>query len=326
MAWLRLIRWQNLLIIFFTQFIAWKFVLEPQRIAHSSRLFFNVDFLNFLCISLSTILIAAAGYIINDYFDVNIDQINHPNKVLLGNKIHLKEGIKAHLFLNFIALCLSSYVAYSSHHLEWILVQVFCITLLWYYSTHFKRQLLIGNIVVALLVALTMVVLVIYQPFLHGISTDVQPIIQNIHEIDYSFVIAQSSIPVWVLGIYTYFAFMLTLIREIVKDIEDFKGDEKEGCRTLPVVMGIQFARRTILAISILTITSLIFAAMFLFVFQYYLLAGYFSCLLILPVLVWVIYLLKSKDVSHYHKASQGLKIIMVLGICTLIIYHYQLN
>lgn len=326
MAWLRLIRWQNLLIIFCTQFIAWKFVLEPQRIANSSHLIIKVDFVNFLCISVATILIAAAGYIINDYFDVNIDQINHPHKVLLGDKIPLKAGILAHLFLNFVAICLSSYVAFTQHHVEWLIVQLLCITLLWYYSTHFKRQLLIGNIVVALLVALTMLVLVVYLPFLHGISTDVQPIIHSLSEVNYSFVISQSSIPAWVLGIYTYFAFMLTLIREIVKDIEDFKGDEKEGCHTLPVVMGVRFARRTIFVITILTITSLIFSAIFLFVFHYYLLAWYFFALLILPLLIWVIYLLKGRNASHYHKASQGLKIIMVLGICTLIVYHYQIN
>ena len=110
-----------------------------------------LGFSNFLCLSLSTVLIAAAGYIINDYFDVKIDIINRPEKMVLEKRIPRRYGIIAHTVLNIVGLGLAAYVARQAGHYEWLILQVFCTVLLWFYSASFKRQFIIGNVVVACL-------------------------------------------------------------------------------------------------------------------------------------------------------------------------------
>src|ERR1035437_8023658 len=109
MPWLRLIRWKNLLIIFLAQLLAWWCVILPE----SPKI---LNPINFLCLSLSTILIAAAGHIINDYFDIKIDSINKPDKVVLETVIPRKQAIISHTALNIIALILAGYVAAQAHH------------------------------------------------------------------------------------------------------------------------------------------------------------------------------------------------------------------
>ena len=160
MPWLQLIRWQNLLIIFLTQLLAWAFVVLPCSPCILGPV-------NFLCIALSTLLIAAAGYIINDYFDIRIDTINRPDKVVLEKAIPRKQAIIAHTLLNVIALLLAGYVAAQAHHYEWLLLQAGCTLLLWFYSTDLKKQYLSGNIAVSLLAALTILILLGYEPALH---------------------------------------------------------------------------------------------------------------------------------------------------------------
>ncbi|MCW3121304.1 MAG: ubiquinone biosynthesis protein UbiA [Flavipsychrobacter sp.] len=299
MPWLQLIRWKNLLVIFLTQLLAWWCIVIPAGPA----VLYPV---NFLCIALSTVLIAAAGYIINDYFDVKIDSINKPDKVVLEKAIPRKQAIILHTVLNFIALVLAVYVARQAYHYEWVLLQLVCTLLLWFYSTHFKRQYVTGNLVVALLTALTMLTLFIYEPTLQYLVHTGIP----------------SSLPVWVLFIYAYFAFMLTWMREIVKDMEDIKGDEAEQCVTMPIKKGLSYATRFTIMLSLLAVIPLVFASGILFGFGYNLLAGYIIVLLALPLIAWSVFITRSTAEEHYSNASHLLKLIMILGVCSLLIYH----
>ncbi len=302
MAWLRLIRWKNLLIIFLTQLLAWWCIILPQ-----GPMILNP--FNFLCISLSTILIAAAGYIINDYFDIKIDSINKPDKVVLERTIPRKQAIISHSILNFIALLLAAYVARQAHHYEWLLMQLACTLLLWFYSTHFKRQYMTGNIVVGLLTALTIAVLFLYEPVIE-------------YEISLPSTGTPSSMPVWVLAVFTYFAFMLTWMREIVKDMEDLKGDEAEGCVTMPIKKGLSYATLFTVVLSALVILPLAVAAVALFLKGFLLLSAYVGIFLVLPLIAWSVYLFRGADEAHYNNASHLLKLIMILGVCSLLIYH----
>jgi 4-hydroxybenzoate polyprenyltransferase len=304
MPWLRLIRWQNLLIIFFTQLIAWWCIVLPEspQILH---------FVNFLCLSLSTVLIAAAGYIINDYFDIKIDSINKPEKVVLDNIIPRKQAIISHTVLNIIALLLAAYVAAQAHHFEWLLLQVCSTLLLWFYSTHFKRQYLTGNVVVAVLTSFTIISLFIYEPVLQQEAA--LPAIGS----------GSSSLPVWMLMIFAYFAFMLTWMREIVKDMEDLRGDEAEGCVTMPVKKGLSYSTRFTIALSVFAIIPLAVASYTLFRHDFKLLAGYVTVLLVTPLILWSVFITRGATEQHYNNASHILKLIMILGICSLLIYHY---
>jgi 4-hydroxybenzoate polyprenyltransferase len=315
MYWLRLIRWQNLLIVFLTQALAWACVIMPLQYHTEVALLLNPT--NFLLVSLSTITIAAAGYIINDYFDIKIDIINRPDTVILEKRIPLKMAILTHSLLNAAGIFMAIIVARRAGHYSYVALQASCSVLLWFYSTHFKRQFMIGNVVVAILTSLTMVALMLYEPAIHYYAT--QP----------AFIPFKSNSipnPAYVLIIYTCFAFTLTWMREIVKDMEDFKGDANEGCITMPIKWGLKRSARFTQLLGLLAITPLVFGAVKLIIAEWYVLGIYTILLIAMPVAIWILTLNTKATTQHYHSMSRWLKIIMVSGIGSLILYYFQTN
>lgn len=307
-AWLRLIRWQNLLIIALTQGLAWWCLVSPlgPQVLHLP---------NFTLLSLSTVLIAAAGYIINDYFDIKIDQVNHPERIVLGKVIPRKTAIIAHTLMNMVAVLLVGRVALRAGHLEWVGLQLACTGMLWVYSTTYKRRYMSGNVIVAALTALTVVALYIYEPRLQVAATATLTRSRD----------TLSSLPVWILAVYAYFAFMLTWVREIVKDMEDIEGDAADGCVTMPIKRGLGYATTFATGLVVLAFVPLVIWGVVLLMYGYVALGWYILGLLALPVAVWVAYLWRGPaGPAHYHAASRMLKIIMVLGICSLLVYKIQ--
>jgi 4-hydroxybenzoate polyprenyltransferase len=313
MYWFKLMRWQNLLIVFLTQVLAWACVILPLKSLTGATLLLNP--LNFLCIALATVLIAAAGYIINDYFDIKIDIINRPEKVILEKKIPLKQAILMHSFLNVVGLLLALFVALQAHHWPWVFFQLTCTVLLWFYSTHFKRMFMSGNVIVALLTAFTIIVLIWYEPVLRSYATQSAMIDMNGQRMPN---------PFWVLMIYTFFAFMLTWMREIVKDMEDFKGDAEQGCVTMPIKWGLQKSQWFAQGLGIIAIIPLINGAYKLITAGWWMLGSYAMLALVLPLIAWIYNLKKEATTQHYAKASKHIKIIMVLGIFSLVIYYFE--
>jgi len=296
MAWLRLIRWQNLAIIAFTQFVVWWCVILPQGPAVLTAG-------NFAVLMLSTVLIAAAGYIINDYFDIKIDQLNRPGSVVLGSSIARKNAIIAHTILNSVALMPIAWIALRAGHPEWALLQAACTVMLWFYSTTYKRQYVTGNVMVAMLTALTILALYVYEPSLQG----------------------KTNLPVWILAVYAFFAFVLTWMREIVKDMEDMEGDAAEGCVTMPIKNGLAFATRFTAALAVFAALPLAISSILLYRHGYTVMSVYVLVLLALPLLMWTTYLLRGKPITtHYSKCSRALKLIMVLGICALVVHKFS--
>lgn len=315
MYWLKLIRWQNLLIVFLTQMLAWACVLLPLQ--HHKEVMLLLKPSNFLLISSSTLAIAAAGYIINDYFDIKIDIINRPHTVILEKKIPLRMAIIAHSILNVAGIVMAAVVARRAGHYSWLALQIACSVMLWFYSTHFKRQFMIGNLVVALLTSFTILVLMLYEPAMHYYL--IQP----------AFVPSGTNSipnPAWVLGIYTCFAFALTWMREIVKDMEDFKGDANEGCITMPIKWGLQRSAYFTQLLGVIAMLPLISGAIKLLAAHWYVLGIYCIVLLALPVAVWTLMLNTKATTQHYHSMSRWLKIIMISGIGSLILYYVQTN
>jgi 4-hydroxybenzoate polyprenyltransferase len=313
MAWLKLVRWYNLLIIFLTQLLAWAFVILPMQGIPGNSLLLTSH--NFLLLSVSTVLIAAAGYIINDYFDIKIDAINRPDKVVLEKRIPLKHAIVMHTVLNIAGIGLAALIAREGGHYSWVLLQLTCTAILWFYSTHFKRQFMTGNVLVALLSSFTIIALILYEPLMHSYMDEP------------AFLSTPSSTlpnPVWVLGIYTYFAFMLTWMREIVKDMEDFKGDAEQGCVTMPIKWGLQKSEQFTQLLGILAVLPLLNAGVRLIAAGWWLLGAYTLGALVLPLVAWLIVLGRKATHEHYHKASSRIKIIMLLGILSLIIYYFE--
>src|ERR1019366_1291714 len=160
-AFLKLIRLQNLLIIALTQYMVRWCLIYPILKTRGFELQFS-NF-HFFLIVLSTVMIAAAGYIINDYFDVRIDKINKPQHLVIDKGVKRRVAMGAHTVINIIAVIISLYVSYSIGVWKLGLIYFICALGLWFYSTTFKRQFLIGNIVIATFTALVPLVVGVYE-------------------------------------------------------------------------------------------------------------------------------------------------------------------
>lgn len=275
-SFLRLIRWQNLLIIVFTQYLAKVFLVGP-------AFYWKYHLLdrNQFLITLSTVLIAAAGYIINDYFDVKIDLINKPNEVIIGRVIKRRWAMITHQTLNVLGVLIGFIIS-----IKVFIINLIAVTCLWFYAERFKRLAFVGNFMVAALTGASLVVMAVYYP-----GSDL------------------------LINIYAVFAFGITLIREVIKDMEDVPGDKKFGCRTLPIVWGIPKTKRFVyilIASFILIVLSIGWRLENERVMTIFLLLG-------IPV-TWLVYKLYRADrKAHYSFLSQFCKLIMILGICSMI-------
>jgi 4-hydroxybenzoate polyprenyltransferase len=296
---LRLIRWPNLVIIILTQLLLKYGLVEPYlgQAGFSSQ--FN--FPDFLMLVFITVLLAAAGYIINDYFDLNIDRINKPSRMILGKRIEARQGILLHWILNGIAVLLGFFLAYRIGSPGLGLIFPIIAILLWLYSARYKRSFLTGNLAVSMLSAMVVLVVWLFEYYM------LQELASEIPDVFYKLNI--------VVGFYAVFAFLVSLLREIVKDIEDIVGDSSTGCKTIPVRLGIGGAKNIALALSLFTM--LVLAAG-----QYLLLQQGLKILFwyyLVPVQLLMINLLlqinKAVQPSDFRAPGKLAKIIMLAGI-----------
>lgn len=271
-------RFWNLFIIVLAQYFTAVFLARPE-----------VDYLvtlkneRFALLCLSSVLIAAAGYIINDYYDVKIDLINKPKRVIVGRILKRRVAMVLHTVLNFTGIGIGFMLSWKIGVINFISALV-----LWLYSNQLKRIALLGNFTVALLTALSIYIVNVF------------------YEINNYMVIA-----------YALFAFSFTLIREIIKDMEDVKGDLTFGCRTFPVVYGLRKTKNFLYLISALSLLALTTLA---YVFIGAKMAA-FSLLLIIPLGVLIFLLSKADTIYHFNQLSNICKYIMLLGILSMAVY-----
>lgn len=272
---LKLLRWKNLLIVGVTQYAAAYFLIESLPL---QSLITNLEM---LALSFSTVLITAAGYVINDYYDVKIDYINKPQRVVVGRFLKRRSSIVLHAWLNTIGILLGTWVSWKIG-----VIDFFAIGLLWLYSNQLKRLPLLGNIAVAVLTGLA--VFIVYIFF-------------------------QKSL--FLFAAYATFAFFISLIREIIKDMEDVEGDKKFGCKTLPISIGIRSSKMVIYFI------SLIFLASVVLLLQqepkfWWVLSG------LTLMLGWLSYRLFRADKNiDFTNLSTLSKQIMILGLISMIFF-----
>jgi 4-hydroxybenzoate polyprenyltransferase len=269
-AFLRLTRPLNLLIIIFTMVAIRHGVVDAYLDASSADLrsvavtpdatliakvpgnTFTHAFseLHFWLLVLSTVLIAAGGNVINDYFDTRIDRVNKPDHVIVGRSVKRRAAMMGHLVLTALGIVIGAFVAWRSGQLHFVVLPLFAAGALWWYSTKLKRSFLLGNGLVALLVAIVPLSVGLYEvPALaraYGDVATVQVADGKTMEAAFGF----EGLWAWILG-YTFFAFLTTLVRELQKDMADMKGDEADGCRTVPIVWGVKWAK--VLALFYLT-------------------------------------------------------------------------
>lgn len=313
-AFLKLIRMENLVMMALTELMLRYFVLKKAISIHNISPEMSVGLYNLVI--LSTVLIAAAGYIINDYFDVKTDLINHPDTVVVDRVIKRRWAIILHLVFTFTGLLLGTYTALKTGYLRLAIFPFTAAILLWFYSTHFKKQLLTGNITVSLLTAsLAFVPFVFEMGVLNKMHPDL--ITNNMLSILSVFKI---------LFIFSLFVFITSLAREIIKDMEDYKGDEATGGRTMPIVWGIRTSKFNVFFLLIITALLMLFVVYNTIKAQRVIFSLnnlYILFTLIVPLVMLALYVLRANSSAHFKRASLFLKFIMLMGLCYSIVYYY---
>jgi 4-hydroxybenzoate polyprenyltransferase len=304
-AFLKLIRVENLLIIAITQVCIKYLVFAPvNEYSDFTPELFSISLL-------STLLIAAAGYMINDYFDVKTDKINRPEAVVVDVSITRRWAMILHIIFSATGLVLGIFLALKCHNLKLVTFQILSILLLWFYSTNFKKQLLVGNIVVSLLTAAIPVMPMVYDFYLSvGTNTLIGSLTST----------ALKPLVMITFG-YAGFAFLTSFAREVVKDMEDYKGDIQTGCKTMPIVWGIITSKVVTFFVIVITIGMLLLAGIKFYYLHQALALYYIMGLLLLPLTVLLFLIMRAKTSRDFKMASLLLKFIMLFGIAfTLII------
>ena len=310
-AFLNLIRWPNLLMVILTMVLMRYAVLAPvlSKIGviltigsgEEMSVTLQCPWYDFALLVIATVCITAGGYVINDYFDIKTDLINK-GKVIVGTKIPRRQAIMWHSIFNIAGVSAGFYISYRAGYIWLGTVFLVVSGLLYFYSASYKRQFLIGNIIVALLTALVPMLVVFYEwPALYKYYATYAIKLPNINFIIY-----------WVGG-FALFAFLTNLIREIIKDIEDFEGDIAYGRNTVPVLIGVLSAK--IVSGCLIVITIILLYAAWHFYINDTITLIYISVTVVLP-LIYVIYKLAvSNEKKQLHNASSIMKLVMITGV-----------
>lgn len=306
-AFFRLIRWPNLVFIALTQALFYYCVILPVLPPGYYLLPHKLTEEVFLWIMAASVLIAAGGYIINDYFDINIDQVNKPGKMVVEKIINRRWAIALHFILTTAGVAASFYVSLRSNRLIFIL-NIACTVLLWVYSTTFKKKLLSGNIIISLLTAWTILVLYFAVHITNLVRLSEHSEINTAVRHIFKYAV-----------LYAGFAFIISLIREVIKDIEDVEGDEKYNCRTMPIVWGIP-SSKVFAAVWIIVLIGALGVVQFYVLQLGWWLSALYCLMLIIAPLIWLLKKLYEAQVSQdYHKLSSAVKLIMLSGILSMI-------
>jgi len=300
-----LIRWPNLLFILLAECLFHFCIYKPLYPLSG----IEVDF-RFYLMLVSNIFIAGAGYIINDYFDVNIDQINKPTKVVVGAFISRRWVIFWHLILSVFAIYISIIVFPFKTFWHIHLSNLLAILLLWFYSTTFKKNFLVGNIIISLLTAWSIAV-VYFSKF--SFQEIIHPNIFDLNNIKF----AKLTL------LYCAFAFILTLVREALKDLEDMEGDEKFGCTTLPIKWGLRPTKVYLSVWLIVVIAVLLIIQLGVLPYGWWYTVVYCLLFIITPLVIVLKKLPKSFTSKHFNELSGWVKVAMLFGILSIVFFYF---
>ncbi|SKC23931.1 geranylgeranylglycerol-phosphate geranylgeranyltransferase [Alkalitalea saponilacus] len=308
MAFLRLIRFKNLVIIVLLQYLLRYGLLLPMLEFYD--IVPALSDLRFLLLVIATVFLAASGYVINDYFDLRIDRVNRPDKVVVGYVFQRRTVLLFHVIFTFIGVFTGLFLAYITRKETYALMFILLPFLLWYYSTTLKKQMILGNLIISLLTALVAYFVVSLEfaalARIHG---------DAILETE-----ACSMAWFWTTG-FAFFAFISNLGREIIKDMEDVKGDKIAGCHTLPIEMGMGYTKTIVVILSLASVIFLwVIYAVVPELNQSDITLAYFVLLLTLPYLLIAARIYSAQETKHYHQASQLSKLTMLFGILFILV------
>ena len=311
----KIIRWKNLIIIslsqIFIKFFFIDFFIQEDQLLNA----------NFVILLIVTILIAASGYIVNDIYDYNLDQINKPEKVVLGKFLKSRDAIIIYMMFNCLAIVLSIFLCMKIEQEIYILVFLLIIYCLWLYSKKLKKYKTIGNILIAFFISLSILNVPLFS-------------YKNILSDDRFFVFL-------IISIFSVLAFLINVKREIIKDIEDIEGDKIHKVKSLPIIFGTKKSKLVTIIIGII----LMFAISSLITFQILILrsdllldvggnqfsnpqiwgANYISIIYMFIILIMFFYvellILNATTKTNFTKASKLLKYLMLLSLLSIPVF-----
>jgi len=301
LKYLQLVRFPNLIFIALTQYFI-RFGIYP---------FFDPIYkLNnqeFFLLVFSTSCVAAAGYIINDIFDRKTDSINKPEKVLIGKKIPEKLGYRLYFILNIIGVAAGFFLANRIGIPGFAGIFIGISILLYWYASLLKGVFLAGNFLIALLVFSSLILVPVFDilPAVHFQSKEAQTSAFNL------------------IFHYAVFAFSITLLREIVKDIADINGDKNAGLKTLPIILGRRRAAKIVFFLTVLLLTGIVWF-MYDFLYDQKIRMLYFLIAIVGPLLYFCIKTFEARTRNDFLTLSGILKIIIFTGICSMLLFRFQ--
>lgn len=254
---------------------------------------------------LSTVLLAAAGYVINNIYDVGTDSINKPNDVVVGKGITETAAYNIYIGLNIsgvaIGFILSNIIMRPTFASLFILIA----SLLYFYATTLKQIMILGNFVVALLLAVSVLIIGVFDLF-PATTTENQ---------------AQMASLFSILTDYALFAFMINFIREIVKDIEDVNGDYNMGMNTLPVAIGVSRAAKIALGFAVIAfVLSGLYCNTYFMQNKLYIAVFYAFATVLAPLLYFIVKIFSAKSQKEFNHLSSILKLILFFGILSILV------
>lgn|SRR5690606_7934698 len=302
LSFLRLIRYQNLLLIILTQ------VLIKYALFETFGIEITLNAFGFFLLCFSTICIAAAGNIINDINDIETDRINKPHKQIIGKKISEKTALTYYIIFSITGVAIGFYLSNLIGRPGFSALFIIISALLYLYATHLKNIMLIGNILVSSLVAMTVIIMGLFEllPAITPSNRQTQSIIFAIL-LDYAF-----------------YAFLINWLREMVKDQQDIKGDYNTGRNTIPVALGQARANKFIFAIGLIPVFAIIYY-MYSYLFNNLFAVLYALILILGPLLYFQSVILTAKNRNQYARLSLLLKIIMITGLASIGLYPFIL-
>ena len=301
---LNLIRWKNLLMIALMQYLIKYALLLPFKETHG--VLTSLSDFNFFLLVLATVLIAAGGYIINDIYDVEADKINKPNKLIINKHITENNATTLFMVFNIIGVGIGFYLANGIGKAGFYSIFFIASALLYVYSTSLKQIAVVGNVVVSIVVALSILLVGIFElvPAINANNKAVQMTFINI------------------IRDYAIFAYLINLVREMVKDLEDIEGDQKAGIQTLPVLLGRERATKIAFIVSLTPILSITYYVI-TYLFKQQIVVGYFLILVVAPLIYVSLKLFNAQQKTQYKHISLVLKLVMLSGMGSIIIYNF---
>ena len=302
---MRLVRWSNLLFLAALVWVMEKWVATP--ILVKAAFGEQLPGYMLLLIILATVLIAAGGYVINDYFDVKIDRINRPDEVIVTRSISKPAAMRLSMILSGIGIACGIAVAVVLKSLTIGILFVLIPGLLWFYSSSYKRLFMIGNLIIALLAGVTPIVVAM---------TNVA-VLQLRYETILPYTTLVHDIYAWLVG-FALFAFLLTWIREIIKDMQDQMGDRELECHSMPVVWGEKWTK--VFVTGLIVITLAIIGHLWWHILPFptawtNLSTRYIALGIVTPLLCSVWLLWSAKIPSDYKVCQQVVKFTMLIGM-----------